>query len=93
MGVVILLIVIAVIIFVLLRRHQHRKPAVTANARYDAGISDDARYVDAGDIDPRSRTTNVPNQEQTGKQLFELPKKLRHELNTIAVQSKEHSLV
>ena len=65
MGMVVLLGVIAVVIVVLVRRHQHKKP-VASTTLGDAGISDDARYVDAGDINPRPRTVDVLNQEQTG---------------------------
>ena len=64
MGAVLLLSVIAVVIVVLVRRHQ--KPA-TSTTPDDNDISDDARYVDAGDIDPLTRPAGVLTYEPIGE--------------------------
>ena len=63
---VVLLGVIAFVIVVLVRRHQYLKPAAS-NTPGDNDISDDARYVDAGDIDPLTRPADVLNQEPIGE--------------------------
>lgn len=66
---VVLLGVIAFVIVVLVRRHQYLKPAAS-NTPGDNDISDDARYVDAGDIDPLTRPADVLNQEPIGEYIL-----------------------
>ena len=61
-----LLGVMVVIIVVIVRRHKQRKADDNATLG-DADISDGARYADARDVDLRTGTDDMLNQEPTGE--------------------------